>query len=72
MARNAHYQHSLVPQLGPLFDKKNLAKVIYALVTSKLDCCHALYEGLAFKKSQKLQLVQNAAAYLLAGKNRFQ
>lgn len=52
-------------QLHPFLGRKDLAMVIYALITSSLDYCHALYMQLE-------DLAQNAAALMLIGKNRFQ
>ena len=60
VAWSAFYQLRLVAQLRPYLD--NLASVVYALVTSRLDYCNALYVGLPLKTVWKLQLVQNAAA----------
>ncbi|KAF7251301.1 hypothetical protein EYD10_03390, partial [Varanus komodoensis] len=49
----------------------SLAKVIHALVTSCLDYCNVLYVGLPLKTVQILQLVQNKAARLLMGTDRY-
>lgn len=38
-----------------------------AVVTSTADYCNTLYVGLPLKMAWKLQLVQNAAAYVIAG-----
>ncbi|XP_061443806.1 uncharacterized protein LOC133365612 isoform X9 [Rhineura floridana] len=67
VARSAFYQLRLVAQLRPYRDRDNLASVVHALVTSKLDYCNGLYVGLPLKTVQKLQLVQNAAARLVTG-----
>ncbi|XP_061477657.1 uncharacterized protein LOC133382019 [Rhineura floridana] len=65
VARNAFYHLRFVAQLRPYLDSDNLASVVHALVTSRLDYCNALYVGLPLKTVRKLQLVQNAAARLL-------
>ena len=49
VARSAFYQLQLVAQLHPYLDRDNLASVVHALVTSKLDYCNALYMGLPLK-----------------------
>ena len=54
VARSAFYQLRLVAQLCPCLDRDNLASVVYALVTSKLDHCNALYMGLPLKMVRKL------------------
>ena len=52
-----------VPYLTP----DDLATVIHATVTSRLDYCNSLYAGLPFALTRKLQLVQNVAARVLTG-----
>ena len=59
-------------QLCPYLDRDNLASVVRALVTSKLDYCNALYVGLPLKTVRKLQLVQNAVARLITEIRRFE
>uniref|UniRef100_A0A670I2H7 Reverse transcriptase domain-containing protein n=1 Tax=Podarcis muralis TaxID=64176 RepID=A0A670I2H7_PODMU len=54
-------------QLAPYLSRPDLATVIHATVTSRLDYCNSLYVGLPLKLTQKLQRVQNAAARLLMG-----
>ena len=70
VAQSAFYQLRLVAQLRPYLGRDNLASVVHALVTSKLDYCNALYVGQPLKMVRKLQLVQNAAAGLIAGTKR--
>ena len=65
VAQRAFYQLQLMAQLHPYLDRDNLASVVHALVTSKLDYCNALYMGLPLKTVRKLQLVQNTAARLI-------
>ncbi|XP_062830407.1 uncharacterized protein LOC134297289 [Anolis carolinensis] len=65
--RRAFAQLRLVCQLRPYLGKSDLATVVHALVTSRLDYCNALYVGLPLKTARKLQLVQRAAARLLTG-----
>ena len=72
VAQSAFYQLRLVAQLRPYLDRDDLASVVHALVTSKLDYCNALYVGLPLKTVQKLQLMQNAAARLITGTKRFE
>lgn len=66
MARSAYYPFWLV---YTFVGKKVLILILQtcALVTFWLDYCKALYVGLSFKLSWKLQLVQNAEAHLLPG-----
>ncbi|XP_060124669.1 ral guanine nucleotide dissociation stimulator-like 3 isoform X2 [Zootoca vivipara] len=60
----------LVRRLRPYLPADCLARVVHALVISCLDYCNALYVGLPLKVTQKLQLIQNAAAGLVTGSGR--
>ncbi|XP_061490034.1 tRNA-splicing endonuclease subunit Sen15 isoform X1 [Rhineura floridana] len=65
VSRATWYQLHLIRRLQPYLPVQQLPLVVHALVTSRLDYCNALYVGLPLKTTQKLQLVQNAAAHLL-------
>lgn len=52
-------------QLAPFLSQRDLTTVIHITVTSRLDYCNMLYVELPLKLTQKLQLVQNAAAHVL-------
>uniref|UniRef100_R4GDA2 Reverse transcriptase domain-containing protein n=1 Tax=Anolis carolinensis TaxID=28377 RepID=R4GDA2_ANOCA len=67
VAGRAFAQLKLVRQLRPYLVKSDLAMVVHALVTSRLDYCNALYVGLPLKTARKLQLVQRSAALVLTG-----
>uniref|UniRef100_A0A803SSU4 Reverse transcriptase domain-containing protein n=2 Tax=Anolis carolinensis TaxID=28377 RepID=A0A803SSU4_ANOCA len=67
VARRAFAQLRLVRQLRPFLGRSDLATVVHALVTARLDYCNALYVGLPLKTARKLQLVQRAAARLITG-----
>ncbi|XP_062825481.1 uncharacterized protein LOC134295910 [Anolis carolinensis] len=67
VARGAFAQLRLVHQLRPFLGRSDLATVVHALLTSRLDYCNTLYVGLPLKTAQKLQLVQWAAARLITG-----
>ena len=45
----------------------DLATVIHATVTSRLDYCNSLYAGIPLNLLRRLQLVQSAAARVLTG-----
>uniref|UniRef100_A0A803T4Q0 Reverse transcriptase domain-containing protein n=1 Tax=Anolis carolinensis TaxID=28377 RepID=A0A803T4Q0_ANOCA len=67
VARGAFTQLRLVRQLHSFLGRSDLATVVHALVTSRLDYCNTLYVGSPLKMAQKLQLVQWAAARLITG-----
>uniref|UniRef100_A0A803TNY3 Reverse transcriptase domain-containing protein n=1 Tax=Anolis carolinensis TaxID=28377 RepID=A0A803TNY3_ANOCA len=67
VAGRAFAHLKLVHQLRPYLEKSDLATVVHALVTSRLDYCNALYVGLPLKTARKLQLVQRSAARFLTG-----
>lgn len=64
VAKGAYFQLRRVRQLQPLLEKKDLAIEIHALVRSRLDYCNMHYVGLPLKTTQKLHLVQDAAAWM--------
>uniref|UniRef100_A0A670HMU9 Reverse transcriptase domain-containing protein n=1 Tax=Podarcis muralis TaxID=64176 RepID=A0A670HMU9_PODMU len=70
VSRAAVYQLHLVRRLRPYLPADCLARVVHALVISRLDYCNALYVGLPLKVTRKLQLIQNAAARLVTGSGR--
>lgn len=66
VAKSAFCHHWLIGQLIPYLSL-NLAMVIHAIVTFRLDYCNFYYSGLRLTLTWKLQLVQNALACLLTG-----
>ena len=65
VAHQAFYHSCQAKLLAPYLSSDDLATVIHATVTSRLDYCNSLYAGLPLNLTQKLQLVQNAAAWVL-------
>ena len=51
--------------------KESEAVVVHAIVTSKLDYCNALLNGLPKYQLQRLQYVQNTAARVVLQMSRF-
>lgn len=64
-ARTAFYQLRLVKQLVPYVVSHDLATVIHAMISSRLDYHNSLYIVLPLNLIQKLQLVQMVAACVL-------
>ncbi|XP_078241329.1 uncharacterized protein LOC140704108 [Pogona vitticeps] len=67
VARGTFLQLWKLYQLRPYLGEQSLMTVTHALVTSHIDYCNALYVGLPLKMVQRLQLVQNRAAWLASG-----
>uniref|UniRef100_A0A8C1RU53 Reverse transcriptase domain-containing protein n=1 Tax=Cyprinus carpio TaxID=7962 RepID=A0A8C1RU53_CYPCA len=57
-------------KVKPFLSGKNLETVMHAFVTSRLDFCNSLYIGASQTCVTRLQLLQNAAAWLLKGKRK--
>lgn len=53
------------PPAVTIIGQRDLASVIRALVTLRLDYCNSVYMGLSLEMAPKLQLLQNAAACML-------
>ncbi|XP_077788962.1 uncharacterized protein LOC114600407 [Podarcis muralis] len=70
VSRAAVYQLHLVHRLRPYLPADCLARVVHVLDISSLDYCNALFVGLPLKVTQKLQLIQIAAARLVTGSGR--
>ncbi|KAF7651420.1 hypothetical protein LDENG_00111350, partial [Lucifuga dentata] len=45
-------------------------KVIHAFISSRLDYCNELYSGISKRNIHRLQIIQNAAAWLLTKSRR--
>uniref|UniRef100_A0A803T5Y0 Reverse transcriptase domain-containing protein n=1 Tax=Anolis carolinensis TaxID=28377 RepID=A0A803T5Y0_ANOCA len=67
ISKQAFFHLRQARKLASYLSTEALATVIHATVTTRLDYCNALYAGLPKTKTQKIQMVQNAAARLLAG-----
>lgn len=65
VTRRVFFQLWLVRQLQPFQEKKDLATITHAQVTSRLAYCVRL----PFETSRKFNLMQNAAAGMLGGSN---
>ena len=66
-ARLAFFHLRQACQLAPYLSAPDLAMVIHATVTSRLDFCNSLYAGLPLNLLRKLQSFQNEAARVLTG-----
>lgn len=59
-----------IAKIWPILLSKDPEVLIHAFITSHIDYCNVLLSGLRKKSFQAMQMVQNAAAYILtrAGK----
>uniref|UniRef100_A0A803U0T6 Reverse transcriptase domain-containing protein n=1 Tax=Anolis carolinensis TaxID=28377 RepID=A0A803U0T6_ANOCA len=67
ISKQAFFHLRQARKLASYLSTEALAMVIHTTVTTRLDYCNALYAGLLKTKTQKIRMVQNAAARLLAG-----
>lgn len=71
VVKSSFYQLRQISKAKHCTARKDLEKLIHSFVTSRLDYCISLYFGLHSALLHRLQLVQNAAARLLAATGRF-
>ena len=57
-------------KIRSFFSSADLEKVIHAFISSRLDNCNTLYSGINRWNIQRLQLIQNAAAWFLTRTKR--
>lgn len=65
----SHHLLRLLRRLIPLIPEDDKAAVVGTIINSRLDYANSLYIGLPQYQLARLQVIQNAAARLLTGKN---
>lgn len=65
VTRLAFLQLCHIMQLIPSLSPSDHATIIHTTIISRLDYCNASYIGSSLRMTQKLQLIQNAAAQAL-------
>ena len=68
--RTAFFHLRNIAKIRNILSKSDAEKLIHAFVTSRLDYCNSLLAACPKSSLRSLQLVQNAAARLLAGTSR--
>ena len=71
VVKNRFYQLRLISKVKSALSFKDLETVIHAFITSRLDYCNSLYDGLPQSSIARLQMVQNAAARILSSTRKF-
>ena len=70
IVQSCFYQLRSISKIRSFLLQTDLEKVIHAFISSWLDYYNILYSGLSKKAISRLQLVQNAAAWLLTNTRR--
>lgn len=70
VCKTAFFHLRNISKIRNLLCKNDAEKLIHAFVSSRIDYCNALLASCPKTSLKNLQLVQNAAARLLAGTNR--
>ena len=70
VVKSSFFQLRLLARIKAYLPPSDLARVVHAFITTRLDYCNALYVGIDQAGLRRLQLVQNAAARLLTGKKK--
>ena len=63
--KSAFYHLKNIARIRGYMSKQDLEKLIHAFISSRLDYCNSLFNGLPKKAIKQLQLIQNAAARVL-------
>jgi hypothetical protein len=69
--QTAWYHLRCIGKIRPFLDTTSTERIIHAFVTSKLDFCNSLYNGLPNTLLSKLQRIQNAAARIVSRTNKY-
>jgi len=65
VCKSASHAIRNIGRIRKYLGKENCEKLIYAFVTSRLDCCNSIFYGLPMSELSKLQRLQNSAARLV-------
>lgn len=65
ICQTAHYHLKNIGKIRNILDENNCKMIIHSLVTSRLDYCNSLLQGLPSYNLDKLQKIQNKAAKMI-------
>jgi hypothetical protein len=71
VCQNGYYEIRNIGKIRKYLDDKSAAALVHAFVTSKLDYCNSLYQGLPKKLLNKLQRVLNMAARVVTRTKKY-
>ena len=71
ICKSAFYHLNNIAKIRKFISFKHCETLIHAFITSKLDYCNSVLSGLSKNQTQRLQFVQNSAARLLMGTNKY-
>ena len=66
----AHFHIYNIGKIRKYLNRHSLESIVHALITSKLDYCNSLLNGISKTQLNRLQRVQNTAAPLITGVKR--
>eukprot|EP00914_Ancora_sagittata_P027125 GHVO01053152.1.p1 GENE.GHVO01053152.1~~GHVO01053152.1.p1 ORF type:complete len:211 (-),score=15.80 GHVO01053152.1:333-965(-) len=72
VCRSAYLQLRCLRRIQKYIDNDALESLVHAFITSKIDYCNSLYIGTPKHQLQRLQRIQNCAARLLVGAERYE
>ena len=65
ISRTAYYHLHSIGRIRRYLEQGHTKQLVHALVTSRIDCCNSLLNGLSVAVVEKLQRVQNACARVI-------
>lgn len=71
ICRSSYYHLRNIGYLKRYLDQDSLECIVHAFITSKLDYCNVLFNGLPSAQINRLQSIQNTAARILTGSRKF-
>ena len=71
ICKSAFYHLNNIAKIRKFISFQHCETLIHTFITSKLDYCNSVLSGLSKYQTQRLQYVQNSAAYLLTGTNKY-
>ena len=71
VTKSAYYHLKNISRIRGLMSRQDLEKLVHAFIFSRLDYCNGVLTGLPQNSIRKLQLIQNAAAWVLTRTKKY-